>query len=93
MLAWRYGFHPGMLMPPQGDRIQAQIRQELGLDFNGGRPHPKHWMVGMEYKTDRATQPALEALGLSVVPLQAMLAASLLAHPPTHRHNVVCPRW
>ena len=83
MLAWRYGFEPGMLMPRQGDRSLDQIRRELGLDFNGGRPHPRHWMVGMEeYKTDRATQPALEALGLSVVPLQAMLAASLLAHPP-----------
>ena len=38
MLAWRYGFQAGMLMPPPGDAIQKAIRQETGLDFNGGRP-------------------------------------------------------
>ena len=84
MLAWRYGFHPGMVMPPQGGAIQKHIRQETGLDFNSGRPMPPAtWMVDEdEYETGEV-QEALNMLGLSVNPIQAVLAASLLAHPPT----------
>ena len=84
MLAWRFGFRPENLMPPQGGAIHKYIKLETGLDFNGGRPMPPAtWMVdGDEYESGEV-QSTLNMLNLSVNPIQAMLAASLLAHPPT----------
>ena len=79
MPAWRYGFQPGMLMPPPGGAIQEAIRQETGLDFNGGRPMPPAtWMADEEEsELDNITNTLV-----SVIPVHAMMAASLLAHPP-----------
>ena len=80
MLAWRRGFVPSMLMPDQGSMLRDHIQTELGLNFNGGRPTPPtDWMT--EVDTYKVTKPSLELLGNSVVPVQAMLAASILAHP------------
>jgi len=69
-----------MLMPDQGSMLRDHIQTELGLNFNGGRPTPPtDWMT--EVDTYKVTKPSLELLGNSVVPVQAMLAASILAHP------------
>ena len=77
MLAWRGHFNPAMLMPPQLS-LKQRIEAERGIEFNSGRPGPPAtWMVDMaDYPQAKR---ALEMLGNSVVPHQAILAASILA--------------
>lgn len=79
LLAWRWAFQPCFLLPPQKLRNFTEV--ERGLNFNGGRPQPPaDWMSDMtEYPQ---AKPRLELLGNCVVPQQAMVAASILAHGP-----------
>ena len=54
--------------------------ERRGLDFNSGRPPAIEWMMSAEqYKHDRHR---LKLLGNAVVPLQANLAARILASGP-----------
>ena len=65
---------------PRDVRLDARLpwlRERRGLDFNSGRPPVTEWMMSAEqYKHD---WHRLKLLGNAVVPLQANLAARIMA--------------
>ena len=66
--------------PAADVRLDARLpwlRERRGLDFNSGRPPAIEWMMSAEqYKHDRHR---LKLLGNAIVPLQANLAARIMA--------------